>query len=635
MASPTSASTESEPEVSRDDARDGVQQELDRRRFLKSMGAVAIGGILADLGVFDHVAAAASLRSRSRPNIVVVMVDELRFPSVFPTGIKSPEQFLQKFMPNLFELWRHGVKFTNHQTAGMACSPARAALMTGLYPHQQWLMSTRTGRSPMLQTQFPTYGKLLRKLGYHTPYVGKWHLSNAPSDGSTRGYLEAYGFSGMTNPDPLGTNGEGQARDPGIADQAIAWLQNNSGAEQPYCLTVSFVNPHDRQFFWGGSEGTHFESLFAEQSVKPFVTAYSSVSGQDDPPPLGYPAVPPNWESADDLRRHNKPDTQQVMRAFQQLVWGAATDNPQTTGFSLEPSPIQPENYGLGVAPFSYWQRGMDMYTYVMTLVDEQIGRVVAGVPRSQLRNTVFVFMSDHGEFNGAHGILAGKIGAPYEEAYRVPLIVADASGRFASRIDVPRNQLTSSVDLMPLLVTLGNGGSRSWMKGQLAEIYGGRLDLIRLLRNARAAGRDHLLFASDEVLPAAMNYLDAPTHLLGVRTRDAKLCTYSHWAPGTATPVQKTIKLEFYDYATKSGRAETLSSPDDPRAMALARKLFRQYVPQEMEAPLPAGGFRHASRRGKRAYLAYQALANAQSIAQLVGQEKALTNVFDWGLNM
>jgi uncharacterized sulfatase len=396
---------------------------------------------------------------------------------------------------------------------------------------------------------------------------------------------------------------------------------------------VSFVNPHDRQFFWGGSEGDNYEALFNASGLAPYVTNYMSVSGEDDPPPLGYPTVPPNWESQTGLEQHDKPQAQMLFRAFQQLVWGAATDDPKVTGFAVQPAPSQPNKYGLGVAPFSYWQRGLDMYTYLMTVVDEHIGRVVASVPKDQLANTVFVFISDHGEYSGAHGFLAGKIGTPYDEAWHVPMVVADPSGRFTAHVDVPREQLTSSVDLMPLLVSLGNGGSRSWMKGDLRKLYGNRLDLVPLLRNPRAAGRDHLLYASDEIVPAGLNYLGAPIHLVGVQTREAKLCTYSHWAPGTAVPLRQGMELEFYDYTTPSGRAETQSLPDDPRARALAGKLFTEYVPQEMQAPLPPP-LNISSRLALHAYLRFLRLVDAYSIAQLLDEQK-LTTVVDFGNNM
>src|SRR3954465_8791902 len=158
---------------------------MDRREFLQRSGAAAAGGMGASLGIFDKAAAAAA-QPGNRPHIVFVLVDEMRYPTAFPAGLRTPEQYLQRYMPNLAELWRRGVVFDRYYSAGNACSPARATLATGLYPHQEWLVATRTAAGPALQTAFPTYGKLLRGLGYRTPYIGKWHLSNPPASAAGR-----------------------------------------------------------------------------------------------------------------------------------------------------------------------------------------------------------------------------------------------------------------------------------------------------------------------------------------------------------------------------------------------------------------------------------------------------------------
>jgi len=350
------------------------------------------------------------------------------------------------------------------------------------------------------------------------------------------------------------------------------------------------------------------------------------VAGEDNPAPIGYPALPPNWESYADLTRHGKPDSQQVIRSFQEAVWGGAPDDPQTSTFAVHRSPLEPTRLGVAIAPFHYWQRGLDMYTLVLNMVDQQIGKIVAAVPKELLGNTVFVFASDHGEYAGAHGLLSGKLGTAYEEAIRIPLIVVDPSGRFASRPETPRTQLASSVDLAPMLVTLGNRGSISWRSGKYNRIYGERLNLVDVLKNPNATGRDHILFSTDEILPNVMNYLRAPTHVLAVRTPEVKLVTYSHWARGTTTPIRATMKLEFYDYATAPGRAETHSDPNDPRVGPLVIKLFNQYVPTQMEAPLP-GTLKATVKRARASYLVFQALTNAYSLSQLIqGQQLKTT---------
>ena len=118
---------------------------MDRREFLQKGGAVVAGGLLAELGILEEAAGAAGEDS-SRPNIVFILVDEMRFPSVFPAGVSTPEEFLRRFMPNVFYLWQRGVKFERYYSSGNACSPARATIATGLYPHQEWLLATRTTR---------------------------------------------------------------------------------------------------------------------------------------------------------------------------------------------------------------------------------------------------------------------------------------------------------------------------------------------------------------------------------------------------------------------------------------------------------------------------------------------------------
>jgi arylsulfatase A-like enzyme len=597
---------------------------VDRRDFLKKSGAVLAGGMLADVGIFER-AAGARTGSGRRPNIVFVLVDEMRFPSVFPQGVNTPDQFLKQYMPNVYELWRHGVKFHHYYSSGNACSPARATLATGLYPHQQWLLATRTSYGPALQPDFPTYGKLLRTMGYRTPYIGKWHLSNPPAHHRIRGYLENYGFQGYTNPDPTGTNGQGFYKDGHIANQAVRWFERYRG-DAPFCLTVSFVNPHDKQFFWAGTEGDRYTELFKNYPLRSMFT-YSSVPGEATPPSYGNPVLPPNWESRKDLIRHGKPQSQQVVRGFQEAAWGGAPDDRRAIRFELEPSPCQPKNLGVAIAPFDYWQRGLDMYTYVLNMVDRHVGTVISAIPKRLLPNTVIVFASDHGEYAGAHGLLSGKLGTAYEEGINVPLIVTDPSGRFTSHIDTPRTQLASSVDLAPMLVTLGNRGDISWRSGRWAQIYGERLNLVPILSNPKAAGRDHILFATNEIIPNSVNFLKSPMNVLAVRTRDVKLVTYSYWAPGTTRPIKAGMQLEFYDYATAEGRAETRSNPDDPRVRPLLRKLFGEYTTRQMEAPLPPS-LRPTVAKARTSYVIWKAIMNAYGYSQLIPSQKLRTDL-------
>ena len=237
---------------------------MKRETFVKS--AVATGAV-AGLDLSQRAGARAA-GGKTPPNILMILVDELRFPRVFPQGISTAAEFLARFMPHTYELWRCGVKFENHYTAGVACTPARGCLISGLYTQQSWLAQTilstpasKFALQPSLNRTYPTYGKLLRDAGYSTPYIGKWHASllrpNTP-------LLDAYGFDGMTLPDPTGSNlqgtigneSEGYLNDGEIASEAVRFLHGDAARKSPtpWCLTVSFINPHDKEFFWAGTE---------------------------------------------------------------------------------------------------------------------------------------------------------------------------------------------------------------------------------------------------------------------------------------------------------------------------------------------------------------------------------------------
>jgi uncharacterized sulfatase len=640
---------------------------MDRRDFLKSTGAAAAGGALAGAGLSARPSFAQAPGSDPvpgpQPNILFVLVDELRFPSVFPSSVtatdrfQAVDQFLAQYMPNVHALWQSGVKFGSHYTAASACSPARGVLISGLYSQQSWLLQTiknglgtsQVSPTPPLNPVFPTYGKLLRAAGYTTPYIGKWHVSlpqkSPPPSFVDPSYdprlYEVYGFDGRTYPDPDGANLQGTVgdhntyptssggvagpylNDQDIRNQAVQYLGARRSGDRPWCLTVSFINPHDQQFFWAGTEFPTYNDLFASSPPFSPVVPYNvappgpvvdpSNDPLKDPPSFGYPTLPPNWESAASIQA-NKPSLQSFVRTFSDAVWGGVADDPAQSGFTIQPYP-NPNNVPklvnkvIGYAPYSYWQRCLDSYTNVMGIVDQRIGEVLAALPKDVLANTIIVFGADHGEYAGAHGFVAGKVGGCYEEPFHIPLIVVDPSGRFTGDVDTVRTGLTSSVDMLAFLVSLGYNGSRAWMTGQLAQIYGQRHDMVSMLRSASAPGRPYVLLATDELVPGYFFYDGVPPlHVAAVRTQDAKLGTYSTWNPATGRIEPGSTQVEFYDYGTPEGILELVSNPQDPRARPLLNQLLNDLIPNELRAPLP-GRYGAAQTISKADYLLFQAL--------------------------
>ncbi len=618
---------------------------MKRRDFLKSTAAVT-GGVFSGLHtaraqISDHPVPG------DKPNILFIMVDELRYPTVFPDDIKTPEKFLERYMPHVHHLWQRGVKFGEYHCAANACGPSRGVMITGLYSQQNWSVTTILStppqdggnpdqKQPVLNHNYPTYGKLLQANGYQTPYIGKWHVSVPSSATNT---LQNYGFDYYpTYYDPTGDNLQGTYGDEKhgfhsdaySADQAIDWLTGKQPFQEPWCLTVSLVNPHDREFFPAGTEFKTVNDLFADSNLTPAIGPYGVppedggtgcvVPWEDNqlksPRSYGYPQLPPNWEGPDSLK--SKPTTQTFIQEFQQAIWGGVTNDPSQDTAAIEPYPNRPgEDLGFGVAkmPFSYWQRGMDSYTQIMQVVDGQIGRVLKAfhsLPPKVVENTVIVFVSDHGEYNGAHGMLQGKMMTVYEEAWHIPLIVVDPSGRFTDDIGQIRNGLTSSVDLLNMLVSIGYKGTTEWMTGNLATIYGKRHDMLAMLKSPAAPGRSHVLFATDEVVPAKVVFNKAPTHVLGLRMEDTKLGVYSKWLPLSATIIPSSVEKEFYDYSSERGLLELDSMPWDGRVQLMYEKLIHDLIPTELQAPLP-GALGVVQKASKLAHLAFRELIAIQ----------------------
>jgi len=482
--------------------------------------------------------------AHERPNILVIVVDQLRFPQWFGAAGAAVE-----LPPNLRHL-RHGaVSFERHYTVSNDCTPSRSALVTGLYTHQTGCMIT--GGST-LDPGFPTWGTMLREHGYRTRWLGKWHLTHhdnhwTPFAGERA--LERYGFAGGIYPSPDGGPGQGWRTDPKIAAEFAYWYKHEAGSA-PWCTTVSFVNPHDIAWWYLWSD-----RVPSETSARRVIHR-----------------LPPNFETPELLYERHKP---RLQHSFQ-----------QTAAASFGPVPFSGREAELK------WLAFLDLYAKLQREVDRNIGHVLRTLHSRPdvAANTVIVFTSDHGEYGASHG-LRGKGASAYEEAIRVPLIVKDLRGKLTAATDQPRTQLSSSVDVAPLLLTIATGSSQ-WRREQHYSHIAHRLDLAAILEDPEAQGRPFVLHATDEVVTefaVAPYAADAPLHVVAVKSAQAKYASYSHWPDEGIAPLTEGRENELYDYSTQSGRLELHNSAGENAAEeALAAQLQRAFH-EELRGPLPS----------------------------------------------
>jgi hypothetical protein len=170
------------------------------------------------------------------------------------------------------------------------------------------------------------------------------------------------------------------------------------------------------------------------------------------------------------------------------------------------------------------------------------------------------------------------------------------------------RTQLTSSVDVAPLLLTIATGSSE-WRREPHYAHLAGRLDLASILADPAAAGRRHVLHATDEIVTefALESYVaSAPLHVVGLRTMAAKYATYSNWSAGAIDPLYQGTESELYDYRSQAGRLELANvSGRSPLEDPLRARLERA-IAEELRAPLPS----HLTAPQRRGIADYHAAA-------------------------
>jgi arylsulfatase A-like enzyme len=169
---------------------DGGRMNLDRPRFARSLTAVVsrlpgrkvvAGAVLVAAAATIAIAGGAfrasapTAQTDARPNIIVILVDDMGWSDIGPYGGEIPT-------PNLDALAARGVRFTQFYSTPR-CSPTRASLLTGLYPHQAGMghldnviREGSLGTTGRLNDRSVTIAEVLHDAGYFTAMSGKWHL---------------------------------------------------------------------------------------------------------------------------------------------------------------------------------------------------------------------------------------------------------------------------------------------------------------------------------------------------------------------------------------------------------------------------------------------------------------------------
>jgi len=193
--------------------------------------------------------------AEERPNIVIFLCDDLGYGDLACYGHKTIQT------PNIDKLAAEGIRFTDFYSTAPVCSASRAGLLTGRTPSRigvyDWIPANHDMH--LLQSE-TTFAAVLKKAGYDTAQSGKWHCNgkfNSPKQPQPGDQGFDHWFATQNNAAPshrnptnFVRNGIGVGPLEGfscqlVVDEAMNWLEKRPDKNRPFCLFVTFHEPHE------------------------------------------------------------------------------------------------------------------------------------------------------------------------------------------------------------------------------------------------------------------------------------------------------------------------------------------------------------------------------------------------------
>lgn len=419
---------------------------LERSVRFSVVALLVTAGLLA---IASESAHAEPAQSANRPNIIVILTDDLAFQAISAYGSTINKT------PQIDRLAKEGMLFRRCMVGNSICGPSRASILTGKYSHKNGFL-TNHDRFDGTQVTFP---KLLRNAGYQTAVFGKWHLVSEPTGFDAWQVLPGQGE--YYNPPMITPRGRvkttGYATEI-ITDLSIDWLKAGRDPNKPFMLLSWHKAPHRN---W--QPAPKYFNLFKNVTIPEPPTLFDDYSRR------GTAAHDQDMSISKTLTKNdlklNEPPAHLTPEQKKAWVEAYADENEAFLKADLK---------GDDLIRWKY-QRYIKDYLRCVASVDESVGRLLAYLDESGLAaNTMVVFTSDQGFYLGEHGWFDKRW--MYEESLKTPFLVRWPA---AIKPGTVSESLVSNIDFAPTFLAAAGAEIPKDVQGK---------SLLPILRGAEPA---------------------------------------------------------------------------------------------------------------------------------------------------
>ena len=364
-----------------------------------------------------------------KPNLLVILIDDLRHDEFGAGG----HPYMRT--PHIDRIAHEGALFERAFHTTPICSPNRASILSGQYASRHGIIDNVA--RDLASHRLPNYHLELKRQGYETAHIGKWHMGN---DGRPRpGYDHWVAF-----------DGHGRLNDPLLNVDGEYVQHKGYVTDIMNAMAVEFVARKRRR---------PWSLFFAHKAVHPDAEQAADGTFQID----GYRAAERHRDLYRDCVFPKKPNMLGAAEVLKSKpAWREA--------FELKKSD---KSRAMLEAIHSGEQEEIRLRARMMAAVDEGLGMLLEALERKgELDDTFIVFLGDNGYFFGEHG-LGPERRFPYEEGIRAPFIA-----RFPRRIEAGSRvrELVLCQDIAPTLIQLAGGRPGAHIQGRsLLPLFAGK----------------------------------------------------------------------------------------------------------------------------------------------------------------